>query len=507
MIEENRRLRFKYKIDGVKRKHIYVAWLYHDFGDLDYAEWRPAGSLLFDFLNFDLDLFRYGKKVDITTGEEATADTKEENIYVVNAHNFEDYIYCEDGKLHQVVKDENGKIEFVFLLDEYPEFDMNLYIESLPEILRIYADEFIDFKTGRYNERWEELKKIQKDYQDVVEKIFELKTEEKTGKTPKQLYNEYFGTDIKKWKMIVPEYDFNYDTFGDFLNVELHNLVCNNKYVFKCILCERFSISDRKSAVAGERAYMGTPIFYNHKSVEQEEMDHKFIPYFKDKKIYEKMQEMLGENIAEKVATGNIDDKVKELIKSVSKNEFINFRYQKKKFKEQPIFRQRWKMLYDAVELELYGDLSDGNKELTEEQLKERLLLNEENNWIKRMLTCREAWKRITEKKEFGKRHIITQIRIKGVRAVSSNISEMEERAYFAECGYDSFETKRENATVALEVARELEEEYITKYDAASKKEEKDKIAEEYQALFDKANRITHVNTGEDGNPLKKGDL
>ena len=40
MIEENRRLRFKYKIDGVKRKHIYVAWLYHDFGDWDYAEWR-----------------------------------------------------------------------------------------------------------------------------------------------------------------------------------------------------------------------------------------------------------------------------------------------------------------------------------------------------------------------------------------------------------------------------------------------------------------------------------
>ena len=253
MIEENKRLRFQYRIDGVKRKHIYVAYLNNLFGDWDRAEWRPAGSLLLDFINFDLDLFRFGKKIDVTTGELATADTQEENIHIINAHNFEDYTFCDDEKLHLVGKDENGDKKIVLVNNEYPEFSMDLYIDILPEILHNYADEFIDFKYGRYGEEWENLKLIQRRYREIIDKIFNLNESEKEDKTPKELYNDYFKVAIKKWKVNIPDYDFFYEKLNDFLDVELYNLVCDNKHVFKCVLCKKYSISDKKTAIACDR--------------------------------------------------------------------------------------------------------------------------------------------------------------------------------------------------------------------------------------------------------------
>ena len=195
-------------------------------------EKRPIGTLLVDFINFNLEEYRKGLLVNASDDEK----------YYVNSHDFSDIERNADGTL----KEEDA--------------DCYRYaVGVLPDIMYAFMDYFLDLKYGRYyEEHWGEINRLQREYREKICAIFEIippekmtadsKLEKKSRKKGrfKSGYKNYFHMEeSKRWQYKLKTGEVKFSSIEEALEYELYLMAETETNLFFCHNCYKLSIGQR----------------------------------------------------------------------------------------------------------------------------------------------------------------------------------------------------------------------------------------------------------------------
>lgn len=459
-------------------------------------EKRPIGTLLVDFINFNLEEYRKGLLVNMSDGEK----------YYVNSHDFSDIERNDDGTL----KEEDA--------------DCYRYaVGVLPDIMYAFMDYFLDLKYGRYyEEHWGEINRLQWEYREKICAIFELvppekmtadsKSEKKSRKKGrfKSGYKKYFHMEeSKRWQYKLKTGEVKFSSIEEALEYELYLMAETETNLFFCHNCYRLSIGQRNQQFCDRNieAIWGYSSIYksrytnqdgsfnedeNEQQMKAEQMTIKYMEWLRWPGHLDKTN-VDGKDEDKKNVDETKVDETNANEKNEDKENKINFKYKlrRRKIRKQNLDISKEQMQYIQKNLKL-----DAVK-----------IAKMHTNWQKRcdyqfrgMRTCAEIHKIETLYK--NKNEIIA-IKNKQKRTINGEISRLRNMPYLDE-ETSIYKLKEKNIKKEMYAIETKTIDYVEKYDNAETQEEKENICMEYKKLFDRAKKIASLKTDAEGNPLPK---
>lgn len=431
-------------------------------------EKRPIGTLLVDFINFNLEEYRKGLLVNASDDEK----------YYVNSHDFSDIERNADGTL----KEEDA--------------DCYRYaVGVLPDIMYAFMDYFLDLKYGRYyEEHWGEINRLQREYREKICAIFEIippekmtadsKLEKKSRKKGrfKSGYKNYFHMEeSKRWQYKLKTGEVKFSSIEEALEYELYLMAETETNLFFCHNCYKLSIGQRNQQFCNRN----TEAIWGYSSIYKSRYKNQDGSLNED----ENEQQMKAEQMTFKYMQWL------RLPGHLNKKNEIHFKYEPRgnepKIKKQSLDISKEQMQYIQKNLKL-----DANK-----------MAKIHTNWQKkcdyqfrRMRTCAEIHK---IESLYKNKNEILAIKNKQKRTINGEISRLRNMPYLDE-ETSIYKLKEKNIRKEMYVIETKTIDYVEKYDNAETPEEKENICIEYKKLFDRAKKIASLKTDAEGNPLPK---
>lgn len=431
-------------------------------------EKRPIGTLLVDFINFNLEEYRKGLLVNMSDDEK----------YYVNSHDFSDIERNVDGTL----KEEDA--------------DCYRYaVGVLPDIMYAFMDYFLDLKYGRYyEEHWGEINRLQREYREKICAIFELippekmtadsKLEKKSRKKGrfKSVYKNYFHMEeSKRWQYKLKTGEVKFSSIEEALEYELYLMAETETNLFFCHNCYKLSIGQRNQQFCNRN----TEAIWGYSSIYKSRYTNQDGSLNED----ENEQQMKAEQMTLKYMEWL------RLPGHLNKKNEIDFKYEPRgkepKIKKQSLDISKKQMQYIQKNLKL-----DATK-----------MAKIHTNWQKRcdyqfrgMRTCAEIHK---IESLYKNKNEILAIKNKQKRTINGELSRLRNMPYLDE-ETSIYKLKEKNIRKEMYVIETKTIDYVEKYDNAETPEEKENICIEYKKLFDRAKKIASLKTDAEGNPLPK---
>lgn len=431
-------------------------------------EKRPIGTLLVDFINFNLEEYRKGLLVN----------TSDDEKYYVNSHDFSDIERNADGTL----KEEDA--------------DCYRYaVGVLPDIMYAFMDYFLDLKYGRYyEEHWGEINRLQREYREKICAIFEIippekltadsKLEKKSRKKGrfKSGYKNYFHMEeSKRWQYKLKTGEVKFSSIEEALEYELYLMAETETNLFFCHNCYKLSIGQRNQQFCNRN----TEAIWGYSSIYKSRYTNQDGSLNED----ENEQQMKAEQMTLKYMEWL------RLPGHLNKKNEIHFKYEPRgkepKIQKQSLDISKEQMQYIQKNLKL-----DANK-----------MAKIHTNWQKRcdyqfrgMRTCAEIHK---IESLYKNKNEILAIKNKQKRTINGEISRLRNMPYLDE-ETSIYKLKEKNIRKEMYVIETKTIDYVEKYDNAETPEEKENICIEYKKLFDRAKKIASLKTDAEGNLLPK---
>lgn len=456
------------------------------------------GTLLVDFLNFDLNQFRYGEVHDIgqTEGEESQV--------VVNRHNFEGYT-GEDADW------DNEQIRY--------EYEMN---EDIPLFLRMYLPDWVDKENKSYKEEgYKQMLEYQQNLRTAVDYIYQIehKRSELTqdyefhtfGDSECEVYREekyaqwntnlmeiqkrseecpedipaqtsirdrYLAVcgriELARWKNMLNKGTLDYDILSlwDALQIELYSTIRETRYIFNCQCCGLYTVAGKIGARFCDRGLV--PVQYKKFDKEYLSMSFDYQKLYRDLQFEDYVEEKFGEDCsAEKreqlwdlITSGQIEE-IEEIKKLAEKEK--NEEDEKKK------------------------DLITKEKKREIEKVKQ-IACPEEPELYKDWLSCMR-YATLVANKQKGKTEHPLKIAERGwINTVRAQLSKL-----LGSENVTDKSKKYDKATKMLDEAIDELDNRIKQYNKAASDEERAKIEADYKSLFIQASKVAGLSTDIDG--------